>query len=249
MISIVTKVFFMKFFYRATTIIIVSLLSAGCITEDGGSGKAYILGNKKRSVSDGNKMKTTNETGISKTTIDPYKRARIEYSIKLAELKHQEKMASIAAEKEKSIKRMEYTTQKEIQNQQAKIKELETRKRLEMSREREKEAYRLDLARNETRQKYIIAALAALVLILIFLYILYRKSVELRKKEIEEKFRHEKYLLESRQHHERVSKIIDMVADRSIDNDIRHDLTLLLKENNSPDSRLLENGSEKNDNK
>ena len=79
-------------------------------------------------------------------------------------------------------------------------------------------------------QQLLIAGLIVLLLLMLLIYLLYRHRQSLKAKLHDDQLRHQAYLEASRQHHEKVTKLLEIIADEGTDKNLRKELTRLLKE-------------------
>jgi len=150
----------------------------------------------------------------------------------LAKLKSQENLqiAKIEAEGKKDIKQIESEAMKVkvFAEKEVSLQAQETQKEIAASKEKtlmqtqEKDLFLYQIA---------IAAVAALILIVLLVYYLihrHNKSIEMKLHE--EKLRHEAEMQNSEQHHEKIGRMLDIIADEGANEHVRHALIGILKD-------------------
>ncbi|MEA3455883.1 MAG: hypothetical protein U9R26_05205 [Campylobacterota bacterium] len=150
----------------------------------------------------------------------------------LAKLKSQENLqiAKIEADGKKDIRQIESEAmkvkvfaEKEVSLQAQEIqKEIAASKEKTLIQTQEKDLFLYQIA---------IAAVAALILIILLVYYLihrHNKSIEMKLHE--EKLRHEAQMQNSEQHHEKMGRMLDIIADEGANEHVRHALIGVLKE-------------------
>ena len=150
----------------------------------------------------------------------------------LAKLKSQEnlQLAKIEAEGKKEIKQIESEAmkvkvfaEKEVSLRAQEIqKEIAAAKEKSVIQTREKDLFLYQIA---------IAVIAALVLIMFLVYyLIHRKNKLIEVKLHEEKLRHEATIQANAQHHEKMGRMLDIIADEGANEHVRHALIGILKE-------------------
>lgn len=155
-----------------------------------------------------------------------------EKEVQLAKLKSEEnlKIARIEAKAQEEVKKIETEAlrvkvfaEKEVQLLEQKIKK-------EIADSREKTTV-------QTQEKdiylYKIITVVVSVLILIILlvfYLIHRKNRAIEVKLQEEKLKHEAYMQASAQHHEKMGKMLEIIADEGADENVKKELVDILKE-------------------
>lgn len=150
----------------------------------------------------------------------------------LAKLKSQEnlQLAKIDAEGKKEIKQIESEAMKVqvFAEKEVSLQAQETEKEIAASKEKtliqtqEKDLFLYQVA---------IAVIAALVLILFLVYYLihrHNKSIEMKLHE--KKLKHEAEMQSNTQHHEKLGRMLDIIADEGANEHVRHALIGILKE-------------------
>ena len=150
----------------------------------------------------------------------------------LAKLKSEENLqiAKIEVEGKREIKQIESEAmkvkvfaEKEV-NLQAQVteKEIAASKEKTIVQTQEKDLFLYQIA---------IAVIAALVLILLLVYyLIHRKNKSIEVKLHEEKLRHEATIQANTQHHEKLGRMLDIIADEGANEHVRHALIGILKE-------------------
>ncbi len=172
------------------------------------------------------------------------KLAQIE-SDKLAKLKEIEakkatEIARVRAQKAQKIKELEL--KQTLNTNESKVKIASTKAKAQIAIEKEKQSHML-LKQKENLVFYrqlLIAAIILLFLLMIMIYLLYKHKQSLQLKLQKEKLKHEAYLLESKNHHERITKLLDIIANENTDKNIKKELTKLLKDQGEKPAILLE---------
>jgi len=147
--------------------LILLVWTAGCGSGRRDEKKAYL-------------MKRTAQTTVPKkriekhsTAIEKKNPADTQFRIKEMEARHMEKLALIAAQKEKAIKKMESETRKSRYDSKVKIKKIEAENRIMVEKERQRYAVELAKMQKSLHQKYLLAFLAVTAVLLLFIYLLY----------------------------------------------------------------------------
>ncbi len=159
--------------------------------------------------------------------------ARIEAqkAAKLKEIEAQKatQIARLEAQKAQKIKELEL--QKALSSNESKSKIAALQAKAQITIEKEKQANLLAKQKADLAfYRQLTAVIVVLLLVLmVFLYLLYRHRQNLKLKLHEEELRHQAYLQESRQHHERVTKMLEIIAHESTDKNLKKELTKLLK--------------------
>ncbi|GEM_PF-6693998 len=174
----------------------------------------------------------------------------MELKLREIELEHKERLAKILAEKEKALKELESTKEQTIKKLESKteherlktqesISRIEAQAKLKIEQERKLYESRIEAVKKEMQEKYIIAALIALGALLLFGYLLFYKRQQHQKELKEQEMEHEANMQESKLQHEKVSKILDIIADKEHDIAIRGQLTSLLVDMHTNEPKLL----------
>jgi len=117
------------------------------------------------------------------------------------------------------------------------------------------EKAKTDMALEQTRQQaalqrqheevafyrqLLIAGVIILFLLMLLIYLLYRHRQSLKAKLHDDQLRHQAYLETNRHHHEKVTKLLEIIADEGTDKNLRKELTKLLKEQGGEMPKLIE---------
>ncbi len=179
-----------------------------------------------------------------------------------AETEAKARLAQIEAKKAENLKKLEtqeaIATAKIEANKTQIVKELELRQtqstntantqiaaaNAQVTIATEKERQKAALARRHEeiifyRELLIVGALI-LLLLMIFIYLLYRHRQNLKLQLHKEELRHQAYLEESRQHHEKVTKVLEIIVKEDLDKGVKKELTKLLSDQKSGSKKLLE---------
>ena len=168
--------------------------------------------------------------------------ARKAEHLKKLETEQATTLARLESQKAQKIKELDAQTQQNTAQTRAQI--AQTRAQTELAIEKERQHTALIRARESQgfyKQLALIIGIVGLLLVGL-LYLLYRHRHALKLKLHEEELRHRSYLETSRQHHEQVTKMLEIIASDSTDKALRKELTKLLgSQRQSYDTVLLEN--------
>jgi len=150
----------------------------------------------------------------------------------LAKLKSREnlQLAKIEAEGKREIKQIESEAMKvkAFAEKEVNLQAQETEKEIAASKEKtivqtqEKDLFLYQIA---------IAVIAVLILILLLVYyLIHRKNKLIEVKLHEEKLKHEATVQANTQHHEKLGRMLDIIADEAANEHVRHALIGILKE-------------------
>jgi len=160
-------------------------------------------------------------------------------ALKLAEEKR--KYAALVAEKEQRIKELEAATAREKSAAQQAVVRMETQSRQQIERLKSRYSEKIATLNTQLRERRLWIAVGVLILLLIFWFLFYRYRKQIEAKHREEERRHEARLLESRQQHERIDKILEIIASSGTDTEVKVELTKLLQQGLSDsDTKLIE---------
>ena len=165
-------------------------------------------------------------------------------------------LAKIEADKAETLKTLEL--------EQSKVKAREAVKLEEQKIAYEKETQAMKLAQEKElallQEKRLLAnqdnqnslyetvlVVSALLILLILLLLLWiqRKNRAQKAKMHEETLRHEAFMQASQQHHEKITKMLDIVVDEKTDKNVKKELVKLLKEQGEGPALLLEEKNQK----
>ncbi|MDM5271192.1 hypothetical protein PGH07_03295 [Sulfurovum sp. zt1-1] len=160
-------------------------------------------------------------------------------------------LAKIEAEKLQQLKTLELEQTKLQAQEAAKLQEnkLAYEKELQgMKLAQEKELTLLQEKRllsnqgnqNRLYQIVIIVSTLLVLIILLFLLWIHKKNKAHEAKMHEESLRHEEFMQASQQHHEKITKMLEIVVDEKIDKNVKKELVKLLKEQGEGPALLLE---------
>jgi hypothetical protein len=138
-------------------------------------------------------------------------------------------VAQLEAEKTQKVKALELEQTKNTNTAQTQI--ATTKAQTDVAIEKEQLGFYRQLT---------IAAVIVILLLMLLAYFLYRHRQSLKLKIHEDGLRHQAYLEASRQHHEKVTKMLEIIADESTDKGLKKELTRLLKDTEEKPSVLLE---------
>lgn len=201
------------------------LLFAGC--NQGESQSVKMVSDTYHKVPTGYTASTDKIRKTREEREDIYKK-----DIEIAKLKREEnlQLAKIEAKTKEEMKRIESETLKVkvFAEKEVHLQAQETEKEIAASKEKtfvqtqEKDLFLYQIA---------IAVTAALVLILLLVYYLihrHNKSIEMKLHE--EKLKHESEMQNNAQHHEKLGRMLDIIADEDANEQVRHALIGILKE-------------------
>jgi len=214
-----------RFIYPS--LLILLLLLAGCDSGTPESKRPYLM--------------THNPPTTQKTTppSKPISKAQEKITLTAIEAAHREKLATIASQKEVALQKLE--TERSIHADQSMEKRtaLETQSRLEIEKQKQKAAIEIAKARTSLYRQYLIAAVAIMLFLMLFFYLIHRRNQRLKLKLHEDELRHKEYLQASKQHHERISKTLELLASESTDKTLKKELVKLLKDQGNDEPKLL----------
>jgi len=205
------------------SIFLISLVLSGCGSNTKETRKPYLMTDKS----------------TNKQTSKPI--SKIEQGIVLSAMRaeHQEKLASIAAEKEKRLKELELEKSKVTSQSRQKIIESENRRKISIEKEKQKASILIEEGRAALYQQYLITAVIIFIALILMLYLIHRRNQTLKLKLHEDELRHKEYMQASKQHHERVNKTLEILANESTDKNLKKELVKLLKDQGAEQPKLL----------
>ena len=149
-------------------------------------------------------------------------------------------VARIESEKAGKLKRLEVEQTKNTNAAQAQMAQAKASADIVREKERQKTAL---VRQKETIAFYrqlLIAGVIILFLLMLLIYLLYRHRQSLKAKLHDDQLRHQAYLEANRHHHEKVTKLLEIIADEGTDKNLRKELTKLLKEQGGEMPKLIE---------
>ena len=148
--------------------------------------------------------------------------------------------ARIKAETAQTVKNIELKQAQSTNTANARIAAAKAQADIAAEKERQKTA----LARQQEEiafyRQILIAGVALLFLLMLLIYLLYRHRQSLKLKLHEDQLRQQAWLESSRQHHEKVTKLLEIIADEGVDKGVKKELTKLLKDQDQGAVKLLE---------
>ncbi|MFT7878785.1 MAG: hypothetical protein ABXS91_00175 [Sulfurimonas sp.] len=227
----------MKIRYFFLTVVVMMLY--GC--EEGNVSKARLMEDAKKQ---------------EKAEIAYQKYKEVNETLELQKLigANQVALAKIEAEKLQQLKAMELEETKVKAEESSKLKEKQIAydKELEsMKLAQEKELVMVQEKRRMANQDnqnrlyqtlLIVGTLIVLLVLLIWLWV-HRKNKAQEAKIHEETMRHEEFMQASQQHHEKITKMLDIVVDEKTDKNVKKELVKLLKEQGEGPALLEEKKS------
>jgi hypothetical protein len=149
-------------------------------------------------------------------------------------------VAQLEAEKTQKVKALELEQTKNTNTAQTQIATTKAQTDVAIEKERQSTAVVRQKEQLGFYRQLTIAAVIIILLLMLLAYFLYRHRQNLKLKIHEDGLRHQAYLEASRQHHEKVTKMLEIIADESTDKGLKKELTRLLKDTEEKPSVLLE---------
>ena len=160
-------------------------------------------------------------------------------------------LAKIEAEKLQQLKRLELEQSKLQADEAAKLqesklayeKELQSMKlaqEKELTLAQEKRLLANQGSQNSLYQTILIVGTVLILLVLLLLLWIHKKNKAHEAKMHEESLRHEAFMQASQQHHEKITKMLEIVVDERTDKNVKKELVKLLKEQGGTPPLLLE---------
>ena len=168
--------------------------------------------------------------------------AQTEAKAKLAKIEAQRDIetAKIKAKTEQTIKEIELKQTQSTNAANTQIASTNAKVTIATEKERQKAALVQQHEKIAFYRLLLIVGAILLLMLLVFIYFLYKQRQNLKLKIHEEDLRHRAYLEASRQSHEKVTKVLDIIAREDIDKGVKKELTRLLKEQEKGTMQLLE---------
>lgn len=160
-------------------------------------------------------------------------------------------LAKIEAEKLQHLKRLELEQSKLQADEAAKLqesklayeKELQSMKlaqEKELTLAQEKRLLANQDSQNSLYQTILIVGTVLILLVLLLLLWIHKKNKAHEAKMHGESLRHEAFMQASQQHHEKITKMLEIVVDEKTDKNVKKELVKLLKEQGGTPPLLLE---------
>jgi len=160
-------------------------------------------------------------------------------------------LAKIEAEKQQQLKTLELEQLKLQAQEAAKMQESKLAYEKELQSMKLAQEKALTLAQeerllsnqdsqNRLYQMAMIVGMVLIVLVLLLLWWIHKKNKAHEDKMHEETLRHEEFMQASQQHHEKITKILEIVVDEKADKSVKKELVKLLKEQRGASLLLLE---------
>jgi hypothetical protein len=216
------------------------VLLYGC--EQGNVSKARLMDDQTKKeeieVADQKKYKEVNETlelqkliGANQVTLAKIEAEKVQ-QLKTLELEQ----SKVKAQETAALQESKLAYEKELQSMK-----LAQEKALTMAQEK-----RLLLNQgNQNRfyQTLLIVGTLLLLLVLLLLLWIHRKNKAQEAKMHEDTLRHEEFMQASQQHHEKITKMLDIVVDEKTDKNVKKELVKLLKDQGDGPALLEEKKS------
>ena len=203
---------------------ILVLWLIGCNNGQNGSKTAYLMGQNQ----------------ATPPTTKPISKLEADIALTAMEAKHQEALATIAAQKETKLQQLALEKSKSANHTKETIAASENQRKIAVEKERQRAAIIIQRDRSALYQQYLIAAVIILVLLALLGYSIHRRNQTLKRTLHEDKLRHEAYMLASQQQHERTQKTLEILASESTDKHIKKELVKLLKGQHTEQPKLLQ---------
>lgn len=160
-------------------------------------------------------------------------------------------LAKIEAEKLQQLKTLELEQSKLQAQEAAKLqesklayeKELQSMKlsqEKELTLAQEERLLSSQESQNRLYQTVLIVGTVLILLVLLLLLWMHKKNKAHEAKMHEESLRHEAFMQASQQHHEKITKMLEIVVDEKTDKNVKKELVKLLKEQGGTPPLLLE---------
>jgi preprotein translocase subunit SecG len=214
-------------------LILTSLFVLGCGNSSSDSKRPYLMQNKTPLPSP-----------------KPLSKSEEKIALTVMEAAHQEKMATITANKETQLKKLEVEKSRISDLAREKIVTSENQRKIRVEEEKQKAAVAIEKEKQQTAivlekeraslyQQYLIAAVILFLVLMMLLYLIHRRNQRLKLKLHEDTLRHKEYMQASKQHHERVNKTLEILANESTDKHLKKELVKLLKDQGAAQPKLL----------
>jgi len=160
-------------------------------------------------------------------------------------------LAKIEAEKQQQLKTLELEQSKlqaeeAVKLQESKLayeKELQSMKLAQekaLTMVQEERLLANQGSQNSLYQTMMIVATVLILLVLLLLFWMHKKNKAHEARMHEESLRHEEFMQASQQHHEKITKMLEIVVDEKTDKSVKKELVKLLKEQGGTPPLLLE---------
>lgn len=156
--------------------------------------------------------------------------------------REKEKYARLVAEKEERLKTLEAASARQQADTRERIARLEAQSREKVETLKGEYAGKISAMEAGLKNRYLIAGVFLIVLLLIVGTLLYRYRRRSQLRERQEEREHELRMLANRQQHERIEKILEVIAAADTDKEVKAELIRLLQQGAlAPgDPRLIE---------
>jgi len=160
--------------------------------------------------------------------------ARKAERLRQLETQKAEAVARLEAEKQQKLKALELQKVQSTNTANTRIAKARAQTDLAIEKERQaRETARLKEQIAFDRQ-LLIGGIAVVLLLMLLLYLLYRHRKAHQRDLHEKELHHRAWLEASRQHHEKVTKVLEILADEGTDKHVKKELTKLLSSNDLP---------------
>ncbi len=148
--------------------------------------------------------------------------------------------AKIQAETTQTVKNLELKQAQSTNTANTQIASTKAQADIATEKERQKTAIARQHEEIAFYRQLLIAGAILLFLFMLLIYLLYRHRQSLKLKLHEDQLRQQAWLESSRQHHEKVTKLLEIIADEGVDKSVKKELTKLLKDQEQGAVKLLE---------
>ena len=148
--------------------------------------------------------------------------------------------AKIQAETTQTVKNLELKQAQSTNAANTQIAAAKAQADIATEKERQKTAIARQHEEIAFYRQLLIAGAILLFLFMLLIYLLYRHRQSLKLKLHEDQLRQQAWLESSRQHHEKVTKLLEIIADEGIDKSVKKELTKLLKDQEQGAVKLIE---------
>ncbi len=148
--------------------------------------------------------------------------------------------AKIQAQTAQTVKNLELQQAQSTNTANTQIASTKAQAEIATEKERQKTAIARQHEEIAFYRQLLIAGAILLFLFMLLIYLLYRHRQSLKLKLHEDQLRQQAYLEASRQHHEKVTKLLDIIADEGVDKGVKKELTKVLKDQDTGAVKLLD---------
>ncbi len=196
---------------------------------------ATIQAQKEKALKELELQKSLNAKSMQERT----KEIEAQSELKLAQEKR--KYAKLIEESKERLKAIEAKIAKEKALAQKEIVKMKTQSDQSIEKLKAEYAQKMAILEAQVTKRRLWVALSALFLILIFWFFIYRARKDDQLRQERERHLHEAQMLQKRQQHEQIQKVLDIIASKDTDKEVKVELAKLLQNGISQDEpKLLE---------